>query len=39
LEDPTLVVGVLEGVEGAAEVVDGVEAPDPQQVLLQDADR
>jgi len=39
LEDPALVVGVLEGVEGAAEVVDGVEAPDPQQVLLQDADR
>ena len=35
LEDPAPVVGVLEGVEGAAEVFDGVEAPDPQQVLLE----
>ena len=38
LEDPAPVVGVLEGMEGAAAVFDGVEAPDPQQVLLQDAD-
>ena len=38
LEDPAPVVLVLEGVEGAAEVLDGVEAPEPEQVLLQDAD-
>ena len=38
LEDPVPVVLVLEGVEDAAEVLDGVEAPEPEQVLLEDAD-
>ena len=38
LEDPGPVVLVLEGLEGAAEVLDDVEAPEPEQVLLQDAD-
>ena len=38
LEDPALVVGVLEGVQGLAEVFDGAEAALPEQVHLQDAD-
>jgi hypothetical protein len=37
LQDPALVVGVLERVQGPAQVLDGVEAPEPEQVLLEDA--
>ena len=35
LDDPGPVVGVLERVEGQAQVLDGLEAADPEQVLLQ----
>ena len=38
LEDPAPVVLVLEAVQGAAEIFDGVEVPEPEQVLFQDAD-
>jgi hypothetical protein len=34
LDDPGLVVGVLERVEGLAQLLDGGEALDPEQVLL-----
>ena len=35
LDDPGLVVGLPEGEECQAQLLDGVEAADPQQVLLQ----
>lgn len=38
LQDPAVVVGFFEGVEGVAKVLDGLEAPEPEQVLLEDAD-
>jgi hypothetical protein len=38
LDDPGVVVGVLEGVQGQAQVLDGGEAADPEQVLLEGAD-
>src|SRR5215216_91978 len=38
LDDPGLVVGLPEGEECQAQLLDGVEAADPQQVLLQDPD-
>ena len=38
LEDPAAVVVVLERTQGLAEVLDGVEAPKPEQVFLEDAD-
>ena len=38
LEDPGPVVGVLEGVERLAQLLDGLEAADPEQVLLERAD-
>jgi hypothetical protein len=37
LDDPALVVGLLERVEGQAQVLDGVEATHPKQILLQRA--
>src|SRR3954453_10302997 len=36
LDNPALVVGLPEGEECQAQLLDGVEAADPQQVLLQD---
>jgi hypothetical protein len=38
LDDPAVVVGVLEGVQGQAQVLDGGEAADPEQVFLERAD-
>jgi hypothetical protein len=38
LDDPGPVVGVLERVERLAQLLDGGEAADPQQVLLQRPD-
>ena len=38
LDDPGLVVGLPEGEECQAQLLDGVEAADPQQVLLQHPD-
>jgi hypothetical protein len=38
LDDPGLVVGLLEGEQRQAQFLDGVEAADPQQVLLQHSD-
>ncbi len=38
LDDPGPVVGVLEGVEGLTQLLDGGETADPQQVLLQRPD-
>jgi hypothetical protein len=38
LDDPGPVVGVLEGMERLAQLVDGGEAADPEQVLLERAD-
>jgi hypothetical protein len=38
LDDPRPVVGVLEGEEREAELLDGVEAADPEEVLLQGPD-
>ena len=35
LDDPGPVVGLLEGLERQAKLLDGLEAPHPQQVLLQ----
>src|SRR4051794_6144706 len=38
LDDPGLVVGLLEGLERQAQLLDGLEATHPQQVLLQGPD-
>jgi hypothetical protein len=38
LDDPGLDVGVLEDVERLAQVLDGVEAADPEQVFLERPD-
>src|SRR3954451_25440949 len=38
LDDPGPVVGFLEGLERQAQLLDGREAPHPEQVLLQGAD-
>jgi hypothetical protein len=38
LDDPGPVVGLLEGEECQAQFLDGVEATDPQQVLLEHPD-
>jgi len=35
VEDPAPIVLVLERVQGPPQVLDGVEAPEPEQVLLQ----
>ena len=35
LDQPVLVVGPPEADEGEAEFLDGVEGPDPEQVLLE----
>jgi hypothetical protein len=38
LDDPGLVVGLPERLERQAQLLDGVETPDPEQVFLQDPD-
>src|SRR3954454_20928298 len=38
LDDPGLVVGLLEPLQGQAQLLDSLEAPHPEQVLLQRAD-
>ena len=38
LDDPGLVVGLPERLERQAQLLDGVEAPDPEQVFLQHPD-
>jgi hypothetical protein len=38
LDDPGAVVGLLEGVERLAQLLDGVEAADPEKVLLESPD-
>src|SRR3954452_21108806 len=38
LDDPGLVVGPLEGEQRPAQLLDGLEAPQPQQVLLERPD-
>ena len=38
LDDPALVVGLLERDERQAQLLDGVETPDPEQVFLQHPD-
>ena len=37
-DDPGLVVGFLEAVERQAQLLDGLETPDPEQIFLEDAD-
>jgi len=38
-DQPVLVVGPAEGADGGAEVLERVEALDPEQLLLEDLDR
>ena len=38
LDDPGPVVGILEGMERVAQLLDGAEAPDLQEVFLERSD-